>query len=149
MVCVLCFLLYGIIKNMLNPFPDLLAFGLVAPLLLRVALGMVFVDFGWSKLRRDGAQKAALFEALGLRPGVYYAVLFGVIELAAGILLIIGLYAQIAALAAAIISAAAYYIKKKYPEKFQSDRCFFCLLFIIALSLLFSGAGFMALDLPL
>lgn len=134
---------------MLNPFPDLLAFGLIAPLLLRVALSVVFIDFGWSKLTKDREKKSAFFETLGLKPGAYYAVAFGVIELAAGILLIIGLYAQIAALAALVISVAAYRLKGKYPEHFQNSRCFFFLLAVISLSLLFSGAGFLAFDLPL
>lgn len=134
---------------MLNPFPDLLAFGLTAPLLLRVVLGAVFIDFGWSKLKKDREKKAVLFEGLGLRPGVYYAALSGVIELAAGILLVIGLYTQIAALAALVISLAAYRLKKKHPESMESARGFLALLCIISLSLLFSGAGFLAFDLPL
>lgn len=134
---------------MLNPFPDLLAFGLLAPLLLRLALGVIFFGFGWSKLKKDRERKAMFFETLELKPGAYYTVAFGLIELAAGILLVIGLYTQIAALAALLISIAAYRLKGKYPEKFQNDRCFFFLLIVIALSLLFSGAGFLAFDLPL
>lgn len=134
---------------MLNPFPDLLAFGLVAPLMLRVALGVIFIDFGWNKFGKEREQKAAFFTTLGLKPGTYYAVAFGVIEAVSGLLLVVGFYTQIAALAALCISVAAYRLKGKYPEHFQNSRCFFFLLAVISLSLLFSGAGFLAFDLPL
>ncbi len=134
---------------MLNPFPDLLAFGLIAPLLLRIALGVMFFDFGWSKLRRQRAEKAALFESFGFRPGARYALVLGIVEMVVGALLIVGLYTQLAALAAALISAAVLYLKKKYGDRWPHDRRFFLLLFIISLSLLFSGAGFFAFDVPL
>ena len=134
---------------MLNTFPDFLAFGLIAPFLLRIALGAVFIDFGWNKLRRQKAEKAALFESFGWTPGAHYALVLGVSESVIGTLLIVGLYTQLATLAAALICAAVLYLKKKYRERWPHDRRFFLLLFVIALSLLFSGAGFFAFDFPL
>lgn len=134
---------------MLNIFPDLLAFGLVAPVLLRVSLGVIFLNFGWRKLTNDREQKAALFETLGLRPGAQYARAVGIIELLAGICLIVGFLTQIAALVTLIISIGAYYLKGKQPNQIENSKRFFFLLFVISLSLLFSGAGFFAFDLPL
>ena len=134
---------------MLSVFPDLLAFGLVAPLLLRLSLGVLFLEFGWKKLAGDREKKTAFFETLGLRPGAYYAVGFGTLEVVCGLMLIVGLYTQVAALIALAISGSAYALKKKYPEHFKNDRYFFFLLVVISFSLLFSGAGFLAFDLPL
>ena len=134
---------------MLSIFPDLLAFGLLAPFLLRVVLGFIFVRFGLHKLGRGRAEKSAFFESIGCRPGSYFAFGFGIIEFAAGLLLIIGLYAQIAALAAAFISLGALFLKKRNSAQIESSRGFLALLFIISLSLLVLGAGLFAFDLPL
>lgn len=134
---------------MLSVFPDLLAFGLFAPLLLRVALGLAFVRFGWHKVGRGRAEKAAFFDSLGWKPGAYFAFGFGALELAVGTFLLIGLYTQVAALAAALVSLGALVLKKKPSQGITSSRGFLGLLFIIALSLLVLGAGFFAFDLPL
>ncbi|OHA18992.1 MAG: hypothetical protein A3C08_00635 [Candidatus Taylorbacteria bacterium RIFCSPHIGHO2_02_FULL_47_18] len=134
---------------MLSVFPDLLAFWLLAPFLLRVALGLVFVNFGLHKLGRGRADKTAFFESLGWKPGEYFAFGFGAIELIAGLLLIVGLYTQIAALVVALILLCALILKKKVPHGIESSRGFLALLFIIALSLLVLGAGLFAFDLPL
>ncbi len=134
---------------MLNVFPDLLAFGLISPLILRVTLGVIFVDFGWKKLFRDRVAKGAFFEMLHLTPGTSYAVAMGLLELVVGLLLIGGLLTQIAALITLLISATSYYLKGKYSESLKNTRLFYFLLVTISLSLLFSGAGFFAFDLPL
>lgn len=134
---------------MLNPFPDLLAFGLAAPLILRLTLGAIFVDFGWKKLFQDRTAKGAFFELLRLSPGTLYAIAMGILELVAGLLLIAGLFTQIAALLTLLISSAACYLKGRYPDQLTNSKNFFFILSIISLSLLFSGAGFFAFDLPL
>ncbi len=145
---------------MLSVFPDLLAFGLLAPLLLRVALGLMFVRFGLHKLGRGRADKSAFFDSMGWKPGNYFAFGFGIIELATGVLLVVGLYTQIAALITIIILLGALIIKTsplrrpaeeagKHALGIESGKGFLALLFIISLSLLVSGAGFFAFDLPL
>lgn len=133
---------------MLNPFPDLLAFGLVAPSILRLVVGAMFVNAGVKKLRRR-SWVLALFERLRLTPAAYYAVAFGVLEVVSGLLLAVGLFTQVAALVAALISLFALYCKRAHPEQTPGSRGVFLLLFVISLSLLFSGAGFLAFDLPL
>ncbi|KKU59147.1 MAG: DoxX family protein [Parcubacteria group bacterium GW2011_GWA2_47_12] len=135
---------------MLSVFPSLLAFGLLAPLLLRLALGLVFVNFGWHKLARGRADKTAFFESLGWKPGEYFAFGFGVVELVVGVMLIVGIYTQIAAFVAALISLGALALKRRTTScGIESTRGFLALLFIISLSLLVLGAGLFAFDLPL
>ena len=134
---------------MLNTFPDLLAYGLLAPFLLRITLGLVFVRFGWHKCGRGRVEKAAFFDSLGWKPGASVAMGLGALELAVGALLIVGIYTQLAALAAAVVLLGALILKKQSPQGIASSRGFLALLFIIALSLIVSGAGFFAFDVPL
>lgn len=134
---------------MLSIFPTLLTFGLFAPFLLRVALGLVFIRFGWHKLGSGRADKTAFFESLGWKPGSYFAFGFGVIELTAGLLFIVGLYTQLAALVATFIILGTLILKRKTADDIESSTGFLALLLVIALSLLVSGAGFFAFDFPL
>ena len=134
---------------MLNPFPALLTFGFFAPLLLRLALGVLFFDFGRHALTRGRAQHGLLFEALGLKQGTRYAVILGSVELIIAVMFIVGLYTQIAALIGLVLSLAAYYLKGKHGMHIEHRRHLFFLTAVISLSLLLSGAGAVAFDLPL
>ncbi len=133
---------------MLNPFPDLLVFGLIAPLLLRVAVGLMFINAGIKKLRRK-SWVMALFERLNLTPAALYSSAFGAVEVASGVLLVVGLFTQVAALVTFAVSVLMLYEKNKHPAETPGSRGVFLLLCIISLSLLFSGAGAFAFDLPL
>ncbi len=134
---------------MLSVFPNMLAFGLLAPFLLRIALGLVFLSFGKYKLGKGRASKAAFFDSLGWKPGAYVALGIGIAELAIGLLLVVGLYTQVAALASSLILIGALLLKKKSADGIESSRGFLALLLVIALSLVVSGAGAFAFDLPL
>ncbi len=134
---------------MLNPFPDLLYLGFFAPFLLRLALGVVFLDFGRHTLGKGKAQHGALFEALGLKQGAHYATTLGTVEIIIAIMFLFGLYVQIAALVALVLSLAAYYLKGKHGAHIEHRRHLFFLTAVIAISLLLSGAGAIAFDLPL
>ncbi len=134
---------------MLSIFPDLLNFGFFAPLLLRVALGVVFLGFGRHTLGRGRGQHGALFEAIGLRQGHRYVTVFGVLEIVVALLLIVGLYTQVVALIVFILSLEAYYLKGKHGQHIEHRRHLFFLIGIIAFSLLLTGAGALAFDLPL
>jgi len=74
----------------------------ISALVLRVMLGAIFVAHGGQKLfgmfggDLDGV--AAGMASSGLRPGMFFAVLAGVLELAAGLLLLIGLLTPLAGL---------------------------------------------------
>lgn len=133
---------------MLNPFPDLLAFLFFAPFILRLAAGILFLDLGWNTLRKKRIEYAAFFESAGFRPGHSYARAAGALESITGVLLITGLWTQIAALIAALISGMVLLFKLKDPARFPHDRRLFLLLFVVSLSLLVTGAGFFAFDLP-
>jgi uncharacterized membrane protein YphA (DoxX/SURF4 family) len=137
--------------NTLNIFPDLLTFGLIAPLLLRVTVGLIFIYFGIVKLLKEKEFKISFFQkiGLGLKSAIFFFWLVAVIEIAGGILLIVGLYTQAVTLALLTVTAGAMYAKTRYPQSMSNSVEFFILLFIVLVSLLFLGAGFFAVDLPL
>lgn len=75
----------------------------IALLLLRVTVGVVFIGHGAQKMfgafggrGLDGV--AAAMAGLGLRPGMFFAVLGGVLEFGGGLLLLVGLLTPLAGL---------------------------------------------------
>jgi uncharacterized membrane protein YphA (DoxX/SURF4 family) len=133
---------------MLNTFPGLLTFSLLAPFIIRLTVGFVFLNFGYQKLKNHSASLPT-FEAIGLRPAAAFVRIFGLLELVAGGFLIAGFLSQISALVAGAISIGVVIIKTKRPDLFVNSRGFFFLLFILSLSLTLTGAGFWSFDLPL
>ncbi len=133
---------------MLNPFPELLAFGLLSPFLIRVCLGVIFVRHGYFKLFKNRAEAAGSFAVVGVFAN-HMAVVVGMIEMVGGIMLLAGFLTQVVAL---ILSAAVVItgvIKKKSAGMAQREIGFSAFVFLALVSLLFSGAGFLAFDLPL
>ena len=134
---------------MLNSFPELLAFGLIAPFMLRVVLGFTFVNLGVRKLHAEKTRWMMSFEALRVRPVKFWTVSLGIIQIAGGLMLIVGYLTQIAALVFSIMSLLDLFIEYQAPPILKRSFTFYLFLFTISLSLLFSGAGFFAIDWPL
>lgn len=117
---------------MLNPFPELLIYSTLAPFLLRVVLGFIYLDLGILNFRKSG-----------------YTKLLGIVEIVGAIMLFIGLYTQIAALLFVIVGGISFYIEYKDESLLKRDIVFYLLVLAISISLLLSGAGAYAKDLPL
>jgi uncharacterized membrane protein YphA (DoxX/SURF4 family) len=97
-------------------------------------LGAIFVFWAYKSLRTEAqGQKKAVGIAQGL----------------IGLLLIVGLWTQIVALLSGVY--LAFLIGNKVSKKaFLTDGInYYLILFIMAVSLLFTGAGFIAFDYPL
>jgi putative oxidoreductase len=82
------------------------------PLVLRLALGAVFVAHGAQKLfgvwgGGGPTGTAAFFQAQGLSPALLLALLVGLVETAGGLLIMAGAYSAPAAAALAVIQAVA------------------------------------------
>ncbi|OGF69268.1 hypothetical protein A3H65_00350 [Candidatus Giovannonibacteria bacterium RIFCSPLOWO2_02_FULL_45_14] len=112
---------------MLSVFPQLFFLEQIAPFILRLALGAIFVTRGYRKLK--GEDKSA-------RTKVIIA-----IELGAGILLLVGFLTQIGAIVIALDRFGAL-----WKNKFQNCELDFTLL-IVAVSLIFLGPGILSVDL--
>ena len=120
---------------MLSTFPTLLSWSELAPTMIRITLGLVLLYWAFktftskSVISKDGAVAA--------------------IEALAGALLIIGLYTQIAALVIMVDLLVRSVRKIMSRAFFTSGINYYFILLIMALSLLVSGAGLLAFDLPL
>jgi len=134
---------------MLNPFPDLLVYSLLAPFILRVVAGLIFMNLGVLAFKNEKERWVISLSTLNI-PNPRMAVkIFGVIEIISGISLILGFYTQIAALILALLTFTEAYVEYKDPAILKRNFVFYIMLLAITLSLLLSGAGAFAIDLPL
>ena len=134
---------------MLNTFPNLLTYGLIAPFILRVVVGIIFLDLGYLKLGKEKSAWNLFFQTIHFKPSYVFVALLATIEIVAGAFLIVGYLTQIAALVMAIILFAECYIEMQDGSLLKRDIVFYLLLLAICVSLIFSGAGKFAFDLPL
>jgi putative oxidoreductase len=134
---------------MLNPFPDLLTYSTFGPFVLRLVLGLIFIDLGVLKFRAEKQSWINTFKSLSLKPAEHLVTLYAVLEILGGILLVLGLWTQVAALAFVIFTGIELYIEWTEGAVLKRNITFYVLLFVIALSLLVTGAGAFAFDLPL
>ncbi len=134
---------------MLAVFPELLNYQLLAPLILRLVLGFILINLGYAKFKLERERWEIAFEALRLKPKEVFVSAFALVEILGGIALIVGFYTQVAALIFALLTFIELYMEQKEEVLLKRDAVFYLLLFAIALSLLFTGAGFFAFDLPL
>lgn len=123
---------------MLSVFPSLFTFELIAPFILRVAVGFIFIYIAISKIKKTPYEKDDRFQ---------YALF--VTEAILGGLLVIGLFTQAVASLLSIITIGSICKKVKNPASSKNSLEFFILTLAVLLSLLFIGAGFFAFDLPL
>lgn len=135
---------------MLSLFPSLFDYSLLAITVLRVSLGLIFVWFAYVKIFREQIDRIAFFEKINLRPAIFFYSLVTGLELIAGVLLVIGLYAQAAALVAGVLMTIATLLKWRKSDALPRNTIeFYFLLAIVSFSLLFLGPGVLAFDLPL
>lgn len=134
---------------MTNPFPELLIFSLLAPTLLRLTLGVFIILLGYSKLKDDNKGITNFFESLGFKPSKYYVQTLAIAEIVMGVALFVGFLTQIAALVIAIITFVSLIITVRHPETGLRKSSEYALFFVISISLVLTGAGLIAIDLPL
>ena len=144
---------------MLNTFPDLLVFGFFAPLILRVSVGLLFL---WMSYEHVYKRREAITASIKTNPPgpsflksyfgpftPYVIWIIGAVELAMGVALIIGYLIQIGSLLGIVLILKKLYFKKHYGNIALLSVPTYLLLLAIFLSLLLSGAGAFAFDLPL
>ena len=134
---------------MLNVFPELITFVLFAPFMLRVAVGILFFFWGIRLLWREKhAEAASTLRVEWGSMGVFFIWYLAFTEILLGLTLIAGFFTQIAAIVGMIISGKLYFYSTRYPIVAHADKTTYFLIFIICLSLLLTGAGIFAIDLP-
>ena len=121
----------------LSIFPVLLSYQQLSPFIIRVMLGITLAYFGYHKMRGYGQSSGSNSKT------------YGIVEITIALFLIIGLWTQLAAILNAIILLIKIGFKVK-EKKFLTDGVnYYILLLVMAISLIFTGAGFLAIDYPL
>lgn len=133
---------------MLTPFPGLLDYAFFAPTLLRItaAVAVGFIAYAHYTRRNElGHIRMPIFGNMGTGMVLFMTAIEGVIALA----LFFGYYTQIAALLAGILCIKHMIYAKKYPRFVPLCRADYVFLLVICFSLMLTGAGALAFDLPL
>lgn len=120
---------------MLSLFPNLYQYELVAPFLLRIILGCVLLHWAFREMKTSASGSTKK--------------LIGVVEGIAGVLLIIGLAAQGAALFACIDLLVRTFERLQKRALLTDGVNYYLILLVISISILVLGAGTFAFDLPL
>lgn len=121
----------------------------LGPLILRLVLGLLFIDLGVLKLRGEKEGWFSAFEALGLRPTNFFVPFYAILQIVGGFFFIMGLWTQVVALAFVIFSGLELYVEWKAREVLKRDLVFYLFVFVVSLSILLTGAGAFAIDIPL
>lgn len=118
----------------------------IALLLLRVAMGVIFVHYGYPKLFVHPRSSVAWFAHHDF-PG-YFAYVSGVLELFGGLMLIAGLFTRVAGLLLAIEMAVALWrVQGLISDPLAVQNYQFPLMMgVAALALATVGAGTISLD---
>ncbi len=132
---------------MLNTFPHLLVLGFFASTLLRVAVACLFFYASYSAYKHRDTAAHLRFPIIGEASwvGKFTMLMYAAI----GLMLLLGAYTQIAALLAGLTSIKGLLFCKRFGPLFPYPRSTYLLILVICLSLLVSGAGAIAFDLPL
>lgn len=133
---------------MLSLFPGLLYLAPLATALLRIAAGFALLYTSYEFVRTREVIAHTKVMIVGHIPE-WLTLLGALIIFVSGALLVIGLYTQAVAIVGMILALKHMVFARRYPQIMPLSSGAGALLFIICLSLLFSGAGAFAFDLPL
>lgn len=120
----------------------------LAPLVLRVATGLIFTMHGWQKFQGGVPYVAGFLTQLGFPAPELMAVLLIAAELGGGILLILGLFTHWVAKILAIVALVALVTVHASKGFFISAGGYEFIMLILAasVSLMITGAGKFSLD---
>ncbi len=122
---------------MLSVFPSLLSLQPFSPFIIRLTLGLILLYWTYKTFTNTRLSSTKNTKVIGIVQGV------------ASLFIIIGLFTQVA-VAIIIIDLAVKLFTKIKNKAFFSDRVnYYFILLILAISLLFTGPGFLAFDLPI
>ena len=96
---------------MLNPFPDLLTYSLLAPFIIRVVAGLVFVNLGALAFKNEKNSWRISLNTLRVPNPSFAVKILGAIEIAGGVMLLFGFYTQVAALILGLLTLAEIYVE--------------------------------------
>jgi uncharacterized membrane protein YphA (DoxX/SURF4 family) len=133
---------------MLSLFPSLFTYGLFAPLIIRLAIGIYFTFIGFRHYREEAASWATLWNNRKIGQ-IALSSLLAKLQIVIGIMLTIGLYTQAVAIAAIVFVWVEWAVKSRASRPSTAELWTNIFISAMCVSLLFLGAGFLAFDLPL
>ena len=139
---------HATIVTMVNPFPTLLIYGIFAPFLIRIVLGTILLYLSVEHFRSH-KEIAHLFSPLFGKASKSIGILLGFIEIASGGLLVVGAWTQFGALMVSVLALKSLFIRGTLKSLCPLSKTAYVLMLTMAVSLLLSGAGAFAFDLPL
>ncbi|MBC7836262.1 DoxX family membrane protein [Acetobacteraceae bacterium] len=134
------------LNSIFNPFPDLFMLGFFAPTLIRLSVGLLFVYIGYMQWRNREVIAQMRFPIVG--SGMWIALVFMFFHFAVGLMLIAGFYTQIAALLGIAGSLKGLILNRRHPTLIIVSNGTVVLAIVMLLSLLVTGAGAFAFDIP-
>jgi len=132
---------------MLSLFPQILFLSPLGTALVRVVAGIVVLSLAWNHYKNRGELSTMRFIVIG--GGMWVPILAAIVEAATGAALVVGLYTQAAAIIGAILALKSLVWKRRYSAFFPLSYTAAFLLLAVCISLIVSGAGIFAFDLPL
>jgi putative oxidoreductase len=123
-----------------------------AHLALRIGLGAILIPHGCQKLfgwfgGAGLARFATIFEGIGYKPGLFWAIVVALTEALGGLLLILGLFTRPAALAVFIFMLNAIWVTSAKGFFWTAGGFeYSLLLLLVALYFLIRGGGACSLD---
>ncbi len=129
----------------MSVFENLLLYNDWAPLVLRIALGIIFFTHGLQKFKGGIPQIADFLGSLGFEPKVFWAWVLTLSELIGGGLVFIGLFTQFAALILAVVMIVAIFkvkLKQGLINGYELDLA----LLAGAIALMLLGGGVLSFD---
>lgn len=114
----------------LTMFPTLLTYSFLAPFFLRVTIGIIGLLGAKVRLSKNSKWLAP-------------------IQAVISVFILMGCYTQIAVILGILISLLSDYLDKKIAPIPKERMTFHILIYIVLVSILFTGPGAFAIDLPL
>lgn len=132
---------------MLSIFPDLLTYNILGVALIRIALGLLGVYFGFKILSRKN-QFVEFVISFKIPFAFIMPWILIVLFVISGSLMVIGLYTQVACILLAYLFFKLMIIDLWSKKIIGVDSFFYIILILISLSFLFLGSGAFSFDLP-
>jgi uncharacterized membrane protein YphA (DoxX/SURF4 family) len=132
---------------MLSLFPQILFLSPISATLLRVCGGLTFTYLAYAHFSNRRAASEELSRLIGAARIIIPV--YSIIELVIAVFLVGGAYTQLAALIGSIITFKMLFVRHTLRELKPLSQASYALLAVICLSLVFTGAGAFAIDLPL
>lgn len=136
---------------MVSLFPQLFDYGFLATAVLRITIGLILIHLAYLSFFVQRNDRLISIKKAGIKQAFLFLSIENTLKVTLGVLLVIGLFTQVATLAVSAFAFATFFINKQKSSLLilSNTNEFYLLLFVVSLVLAFIGPGAFAFDLPL